>query len=151
MKKNSHRLIKFQVFFLHWVKNLFTDLWWSHIVSLNLVKIGSGKGLLPHGTKPLPEPMLFIISGVLWNSHEGNFTGNVQDTHCWIVFENDKFRISAASPGANELIFSSCQSCALVKSGLSHYTVHPWYLVVTCHCHSHNDMSHGSDDNISMA
>ena len=32
--------------------------YWCHIVSLVFVNIGSGNGLLPDGTKPLPGPML---------------------------------------------------------------------------------------------
>ena len=31
---------------------------WCHMVTLIWVNIGSGNGLLPDGTKPLPEPML---------------------------------------------------------------------------------------------
>ena len=52
------------------------------MVTKNFVKIGSGNGLLPDGTKPLPEPILTIIfSEVLWHSPEGNFPGNVQDIY----------------------------------------------------------------------
>ena len=38
----------------------FNSLWLSDasMSSENLVNIGSGNGLLPDGTKPLPEPML---------------------------------------------------------------------------------------------
>ena len=32
--------------------------WWRHMATWNLVNIGSGNGLLPDRTKPLPEPML---------------------------------------------------------------------------------------------
>ena len=39
--------------------------------SYNLVNIGSGNGLLPDGTKPLPEPM---FTNHQWQSPEGNFT-----------------------------------------------------------------------------
>ena len=31
-----------------------TEAQWRHMASQNLVIIGSGKGLLPDGTKPLP-------------------------------------------------------------------------------------------------
>ena len=37
------------------------------MASQNLVNIGSGDGLLPDGTKPLPEPMLSSIE-VLWHT-----------------------------------------------------------------------------------
>ena len=32
--------------------------YWCHMAPEILVNIGSGNGLLPDGTKPLPEPML---------------------------------------------------------------------------------------------
>ena len=31
--------------------------WWCHVASQNLLNIGSGNGLVPGGTKPLPEPI----------------------------------------------------------------------------------------------
>ena len=31
---------------------------WQHMATENWVNIGSGNGLLPDGTKPLPQPML---------------------------------------------------------------------------------------------
>ena len=31
---------------------------WHHMATETWVNIGSGNGLLPDGTKPLPEPML---------------------------------------------------------------------------------------------
>ena len=34
----------------------------------NYVNIGSDNGMLPEGTKPLPESMLFIIGEVPWQS-----------------------------------------------------------------------------------
>ena len=39
--------------------NVIGLLWWS-------VNIGSGNGLVPSGTKPLPEPMLTQISVAIW-------------------------------------------------------------------------------------
>ena len=41
------------------------------------VKIGSGNGLLPEDSKPLPEPP---ISDILWDSPESNFTALDQAT-----------------------------------------------------------------------
>ena len=32
--------------------------WWRHMATEIWVNIGSGNGLVPDGTKPLPEPML---------------------------------------------------------------------------------------------
>ena len=48
---------------------------WSTLVKAkNLVNIGASNGLLPNGTKPLPEPMLTNhISEVLWHSPGGNY------------------------------------------------------------------------------
>ena len=40
------------------------------------VNIGSGNGLLPDGTKPLPDLMLTYHQRVQWPSTEGNFTGD---------------------------------------------------------------------------
>ena len=39
-----------------------------------------------------------IISEVLWHSPEGNFAGNAPDIYHRHDFENDKFKITAASP-----------------------------------------------------
>ena len=46
-----------------------------------LVNTGSGNGLLPDGTKPLPEPMLTIISKVLWHSSEDIIMRRFEDTN----------------------------------------------------------------------
>ena len=52
---------------------------------------------MPDGTKPLPGPMLIIISEVLQHSSEGNFTGNAQDTNPQYDFENDYRQFSNIS------------------------------------------------------
>ena len=39
---------------------------WRHDASWNLVNIGSGNGLLPDSTEPLPEPMLNYYPRGLW-------------------------------------------------------------------------------------
>ena len=44
-------------------------------------------GLLPDGTKPLPEPMLTYDQWVLWHSPDNNFTQNTQDIYRWNEFE----------------------------------------------------------------
>ena len=51
----------------------------QHLVSLTVVNIGSGNGLVPDGTKPFPEPL--IISEVLCNSPEDNTTGNAHESN----------------------------------------------------------------------
>ena len=48
------------------------SLWSSDIIWI-LINIGSGNGLLPDSTKPLPEP---ILSRLLFHSPESNSTGN---------------------------------------------------------------------------
>ena len=52
-----------------------------------LVQTGSGNGLLPGGTKPLPEPILTIITGVLCHSLKTNFTGSAGEINSRIEFE----------------------------------------------------------------
>ena len=42
----------------HGVMSKTTVAWWHHRATEIWVNIGSGNGLLPDGTKPLPEPML---------------------------------------------------------------------------------------------
>ena len=70
------------------------------------VNSGSGNGLLPDGTKPLPEPMLISLIGeIMWHSPESNFTASAQATILYHEFKNDVFKITANFPGANELIF----------------------------------------------
>ena len=53
------------------------EAWWCHIASRACVIIGSDNGLVPDGTKPLPEPMLIYhqlysvspyLSGILFSS-----------------------------------------------------------------------------------
>ena len=68
---------------------------WRHI-SLN---IGSGNGLLPDGTKPLPEPMLTNHQFSLVACTLGLFQGNTQDMYPWCEFQNNSFwDITATSP-----------------------------------------------------
>ena len=51
------------------------------------VDIGLGNGLVPDGTKPLPEPML-TYQWVLWWSHDSSFPGNIHDINLKDEFEN---------------------------------------------------------------
>ena len=44
----------------------------KHMVMQNMINNGSGNGLMPGGTKPLPEPMLTYQSC-------GDFKGNVEE------------------------------------------------------------------------
>ena len=67
------------------------------MVSYDLVNIGSCNGLMPVGTKPLPEPM-FDINEVLWHVSEGSVTETVPDKSLYKVFEIYIFEITATSP-----------------------------------------------------
>ena len=68
-----------------------------------LDNIGSGNGLLPDGTKPLPEPMLTY-------HHKGSvafaFVGIALDISSKYEFEKDILKIIFKSPRANELILN---------------------------------------------
>ena len=70
------------------------------LASQILVNIGSGNGFLTAPSHCLNQSWL-LISEVLWNSSESNFTVNTQGTILYDWFEN--FKITAASPGCNEL------------------------------------------------
>ena len=57
---------------------------WGHMA---LVNIGSGNGLVPEGTKPLPEPMLIIINDILY---------------CWNVLANYTYTITITSSPSSQ-------------------------------------------------
>ena len=57
---------------------------WHHVTSEILFSLGSGNGLLPEGTKPLPEP---TVASHLWGS---------------VAFTWEQFRCEF--PGANDLM-----------------------------------------------
>ena len=61
---------------------------WHHMVTYNWVNIGSGNGLLPDGTKPLPEPMLICICEV---QSQGLLRVISQDTHTSSINSPNKF------------------------------------------------------------
>ena len=64
-----------------------------------LVNIGSGNGfLLPDGTKPLPEPMLTIISKALWHSSRDIIIRKFEATNQYSKIENYIFKITLRSP-----------------------------------------------------
>ena len=70
------------------------------------VNIGSGNGLIPDGTKPLPEPMLTDEqwSPVTFNFIAGQFHKRCLN-HQSNLFENYMSEnISSKFPGANELM-----------------------------------------------
>ena len=63
-----------------------------------LVKMGSGHGLSPEGTKSLPEPMLTNHQWGLVEFSWGNFNGHAEYVYPWYEFENYIQKITAASP-----------------------------------------------------
>ena len=72
-----------------------------------LVNIGSGNGLLPDSSKPLPEPMLtyhVIVSMDQWCLYEGNFTGDTPAINHENQLQFAKIKFLWNPPGANELI-----------------------------------------------
>ena len=50
------------------------------------VNFSSGNGLVPDGTKPLPEPLFTYYQWVLWQSHETIFRRNHDDVIKWKHF-----------------------------------------------------------------
>ena len=61
-----------------------------------------GNGLLPDGTKPLPEPMLTSYHIVLWHSTKCNFTASSQ-TNIWCnKYENYILEITVSSLWVNQ-------------------------------------------------
>ena len=55
---------------------------------IDLVKFGSVSGLLPDGTKPVPEPMLTYHKSGRLAFTEGNVMGNALDIYPWYEFDN---------------------------------------------------------------
>ena len=82
----------------------------------SLVNAGAGDGLVPDGTKPLPEPMLKFHRWGLLSFTWGNFTGHSQHIYPWYEFESN-LRLQLDLPGVNVLnkqtIFYLCHWCPL--------------------------------------
>ena len=67
------------------------------------INIGSDNGLLPDGTKPLPEPIgWFLIYDFLWHSPESNFTANTHATYT-ILYNECGMHACTSKITANEL------------------------------------------------
>ena len=62
-----------------------------------MVDIYSGNGLLPDGTKPLPEPMLTNHQLSLVISTWGHFQRKFSWYYPWYEFEKDKSKMTATS------------------------------------------------------
>ena len=90
----------------------------SDITSWILVNIGLGNGLLPDGTKPLPEPILIYHQWERVAFTWGQFHRN--DIYLWYDFENNSFKITATSlggGGCNELKMFSGEKGLVVICG----------------------------------
>ena len=62
-----------------------------------LVVSGSGNGLVPDDTKPLPGPMLTYQWDSLWYSHKTSFTTSAQDSNLKkMSFKNALLKIASA-------------------------------------------------------
>ena len=77
---------------------------------INWVNIGSGNGLLPDGTKPLPEPMLTqVITEVLWHLHDTISCGEILNLSVLDEFENYKSpkdqQVNSLAPGRFQFDF----------------------------------------------
>ena len=68
-----------------------------------LVHIGSGNGLLPDGTKPLPEPMLTNHQWTLVALINDEYHINAQDFYLWYKFGKYSFKLHMHLLRANEL------------------------------------------------
>ena len=95
--------------------------WYCHMVTWNWVNIGSGNGVLPDGTKPLPQPMLTYhvthLKAILLEIPQPSntklawkllilnlfsFTGNARDIYLWYKFKTNLI-LQPLLPGAKEL------------------------------------------------
>ena len=103
---------------------------WRPMVTQNLVNIGSGNGLMPVGTKPLPEPMLTYHH---WNPSAFSW----QQFHrlLWIslttkYLKTTYLKILPHLPGGNELmhtgtpLYTDWESST--KKGLHLVLLHIW-------------------------
>ena len=83
-----------------------------------LINIGSGNGLLPDGTKPLPEPACWlIIKGVLWH-----VTRSAHEHNLWHVLENYILRSYTTSQSVKAAVrFTSIKQgrCIICTSGIT--------------------------------
>ena len=81
---------------------------WRHMATEIWVHIGSGNGLLPDGTKPLPEIWLIFCEIRVWNPmtftwkqfHRGILKISIFD----IYLKMTNLKLQPHLPGANELI-----------------------------------------------
>ena len=89
------------------------------------VKIGSGNGLLPDGTKPLPDPML-TWSIVQWHSYQSNCTRDTSGIIYYNYLENHLSKIPFKYPmgqwvnvcleGNNNITEHNFKACAWIQT-----------------------------------
>ena len=81
------------------------------------VSIGSGNGLLPDGTKPLPEPLLTLCQSGPVVSPEGCSTGNNPGSSHWDVFQNRTIKFASTPPRGQRVqcvtLLDASNRCAL--------------------------------------
>ena len=108
------------------------------MVTVSRVNIGSGNGLVPAGTKPLPELLLNVTSEIQWHSHENKFT-SAQATILYNEFENYIFKFTATSTRVQQvncpLVGTHLTLCSQILISqhwcvLNHWL--KWWIMITC-------------------
>ena len=119
-----------------------------------LVSIGSGNGLLPDGTKPIPEPMLINHQwghvAFTWSS-QGSFAGNAKNIYPWYEFVMYVFhkmfciqKINSLGPSdaiwrwRSWLTLVQVMACCLTAP--SHYLNQCWLIISKVLWHSSEDI-----------
>ena len=102
-------------FWLHAIQNI-NSLWphdavWQHRSGSKLAQVMAWCLIAP--SHYLNQCWL-IISKVLWQSPESNFTGNVQDIYPWYKFEITNFILQPHLPGVDELTLWSLNKVAAI-------------------------------------
>ena len=93
------KLIFFNEILQNMSKYMVLTHWGPVMVYDNMILVNTDwcHGLLPDGTKPLPEPMLTYQSCRNVYSHQSNFLGNGHDFNLEDEFEDDVFKIITTS------------------------------------------------------
>ena len=99
------------------------------------VNIGSGKDLLPDGTKSLPEPILTYHQLVSWQLHDNLFPGSTNDANMFEMFENYIIKITTAYPrgqfSMQKHIVLNMTNLFVKEISIEHCTMCPclWYRI----------------------
>ena len=92
--------------------------WWYILVIKIWVNISSGNGLLPDGTKRLPEPVLTYINVVLWILPRAISQDMLNISVLDINLNISHLRLQPHLTGANKLVPSFCDSYSLIHSDM---------------------------------